>query len=233
MLRERGDTIKIKDDEFYVYFKGRRHCIFLKRTKGIKKAASDPRVEYHAIFVPFQYIFNNNIPLQHVENCRDKRLKKKKEEPLRILNPSIISVSQVDKIMHQMQAEMVDQVQRGINANEIEYIFRQWKKEYISQSLQLNYEPTFTDWLFQYTFTSLSSSDFIVESQKENLRDVGRNIYEEEINEYALSKADLVIRRNIVKEGSVSCCMVSPTNDDMDEGMARLQTDDKKKGGVR
>ena len=46
----RGDTIKIEDDDFFI-------CslkVFIKRTRGIKKAA---RVEYHTTLLPFQNFF--------------------------------------------------------------------------------------------------------------------------------------------------------------------------------
>lgn len=116
--------------------------------------------------------------------------------------------------MDKIQTEIIDQAQRGIDASRIEYIFRQGKREYINQSLQINYEPPFTEWLLEYTFATLSR-DFVVESQKENLRDVGEQMYPEEINEYALSKADLVIRRENSKEDIMSCCMVSLVKDDI------------------
>ena len=57
--------------------------------------ASDPRVEYHALLVPFQHILPD-IPLQGVEHYRDKRLKR--EDILRILNPSFISMREVEKM---------------------------------------------------------------------------------------------------------------------------------------
>ena len=52
---------------------------------------------------------------------------------------------------------------------------------------------------------------------------MGEKIYPEEINEYALSKADLVIRRENSKEDNMSCCMVSLIKDDNNCNIDKVQ----------
>lgn len=46
------------------------------------------------------------------------------------------------------------------------------------------------------------------------MQDVGNNIRSDELNEYATSRADLVIRREKCNEEEMSCCFVS-LNDDV------------------
>ena len=59
------------------------------------------------------------------------------------------------------------------------------------KQLQVHYEPPFTDWLYHYVYKTIGCT-YVVETQEENLKDVGMNIAAEEVNEYAKSRADLV-----------------------------------------
>ena len=80
----------------------------------------------------------------------------------------------------------------GINSVDMKVLIGEGKREAKSKELVVNYEPPFTDWLYQ--------NDFIIESQEDNLKDIGKGISPEEINEYATSRADLIIRRDGVKD---------------------------------
>ena len=71
------------------------------------------------------------------------------------------------------------------------YHFTEGEKACDDKSLQVKHEPPFSDWLYQYISRVLGN----VESQEDNLRDLGYGLASEEINEYAGSRADLVIRK--------------------------------------
>ena len=86
----------------------------------------------------------------------------------------------------------------GINSVDVKVLIGEGKREAKSKELVVNYEPPFTDWLYQYLHKRVGN-DFIIESQ-DNLKDIGKGISPEEINEYATSRADLIIRRDGVKD---------------------------------
>ena len=77
---------------------------------------------------------------------------------------------------------------------------------------------------------------FIVKSQEDNLKDLeyGRGILAEEVNEYAASCTDLVIRRGKGKVANMECCLVSVDVHSVDcVGMvAELKINDNPYGNV-
>ena len=87
----------------------------------------------------------------------------------------------------------------GINSVDVKVLIGEGKRVAKSKELVVNYEPPFTDWLYQYLHKRVGN-DFIIESQEDNLKDIGKGISPEEINEYATSRADLIIRRDGVKD---------------------------------
>ena len=63
----------------------------------------------------------------------------------------------------------------------------------------VSHEPPFTRWLYEYVYRTVGSQ-FIVETQRDNLKDVGEGLLAEKKYEYASSQPDLVIRRESSKE---------------------------------
>ena len=59
---------------------------------------------------------------------------------------------------------------------------------------KIDNEIPFNRWLYNYIFATLDKT-YIVETQEENLRELGPELVPTEINEYAASKADLMIRK--------------------------------------
>ena len=75
--------------------------------------------------------------------------------------------------------------------------------------LKVDSETPLGRWLYQYIFTTLDKS-YIAETQVENLKELGPNLNPAEINEYATSKADLVIRKGKpVSSDRLKCAYVS------------------------
>lgn len=78
----------------------------------------------------------------------------------------------------------------------------------IAQKLTIENEVPFNQWLYNYVFITLDKR-YIVETQEDNLKELGLNLVPEEMNEYAMSKADLVIRRDkLILDDDLKCMMV-------------------------
>ena len=131
--------------------------------------------------------------------------------------------------MHDIKTKVMETVSNNshVKLEEIESFFADGARALDKNSLVIKHEPPFSDWLHEYVTKALGN-EFIVESQQDNLRDLGHGILAEEVNEYAASRADLVIRRDKGKATNAECCLVSVDVHSVDcVGMvAELKMDD-------
>ena len=200
----RGDVWK---EIYYIYYQGKSHCIFVNKTSGIRKQASEPKTENLAALMPFSYFFPD-VSIDQVDGFKDKIFKR--DDLYRILDPSVISKSECKSIVTDLKSKVLRALNDPSNANvqDIEFLFSEGEMAFEHRSLTIKHEPPFSDWLRDYVSKTLGNK-FIVESQQHNLRDLGMGIKPEELNEYAASKADLVVRRVKEKVTSLDCCIVS------------------------
>ena len=112
------------------------------------------------------------------------------------------------------------------NLHDIERLFIEGEMAVEDRTLMIRCEPPFSDWLHHYLSKTLGNT-FIVESEEQNLRDLGMGMKFEDVNEYAASKADLVVRKvnNMIKN-NVECCVVSVESVDCLGMVAELKIDD-------
>ena len=75
--------------------------------------------------------------------------------------------------------------------------------------LTVDSETPFSRWLYKYIFATMDIS-YIVETQAENLRELGPGLISADVNEYATSKADLLIRNEkLVLNDKLKCVYIS------------------------
>ena len=87
------------------------------------------------------------------------------------------------------------------------------KRELHMAKKNVNSEIPFNDWIYEY-FVKALPDEYIVVPRKENIKNLGKGILPEEVNEYAKSKSDLVIRKDqLVPPGVIRCCVVSVVKD--------------------
>ncbi len=87
------------------------------------------------------------------------------------------------------------------------------KRELHMAKKNVNSEIPFNDWIYEY-FVKVLPDEYIVVPRKENIKNLGKGILPEEVNEYAKSKSDLVIRKDqLVPPGVMRCCVVSVVKD--------------------
>ena len=69
--------------------------------------------------------------------------------------------------------------------------------------------------------------------QEDNLRELGSNLVPEEINEYAMSKADLVIRRDkLISDNDLKCMTVIVDVDGVSGMLTELKIDNQTSANV-
>lgn len=125
------------------------------------------------------------------------------------MDPSVISQRKFRTIVNDLKSKVL----RAFNdtstfVQNIESCFNEGEMTVRLSSLTIKHEPPFTDWLCDYVTETLGNL-YLVESQRANLCDLGLGIKAEELNEYAASKADLVVRRVKENETYLDCCIVS------------------------
>ena len=82
----------------------------------------------------------------------------------------------VEKTVINLKQKLLQKVSAGgINSVDVKVLIGEGKREAKSKELVVNYEPPFTDWLYQYLHKRVGN-DFIIESQEDNLKDIGKGI---------------------------------------------------------
>ena len=100
------------------------------------------------------------------------------------------------------------------------------RESLLRNKLRIQSEAPFNKWLYDYIFGTLDKS-YVVEMQECNLKDVGLRFTESEINEYATSRADLVIKKDQVATGDQKCCVIFTIQQtDITAMVAELKVDD-------
>ena len=214
-------------DDYSVYHQNKNYCIFIKKHKAIQKKASEAKVEKVAYVMPFDTFFKD-ITLDNIHTYRDKIFKQ--EDLVSVLNPVVIKENDHDAIMEDVKEKLIQTVTGSgtIHKRDIEAAFEESKERKRQKEMKVGHEPPFSDWLYNYVFRTVGNR-FIVETQKENLHDVGSGIAGEEVTEYAASTPDLVIRKEAAQQPhNIVIVSVDVSKVECITGMvAEMKTDNK------
>ena len=99
-------------DDFYVYFQGNSRCIFINKSRGIKKRALEPKTEHHAVLQPF-YCFFPSVTLAELDSFRDRYFLRK--DILRILDGSVVAKSECETVMEDIKMKVMGTVSNNPN----------------------------------------------------------------------------------------------------------------------
>jgi len=112
----------------------------------------------------------------------------------------VIKENDFKALVKNLKQKVLEKMNTGhVDSNDVEVIFNEGTYKRIERQMKVFHEPPFTQWLYEYIDSTIGDT-FIVETQQQNLKDIGIGILGEEINEYAASLPDLVIRRDGSKE---------------------------------
>ena len=156
-----------------------------------------------------------SIDLSHLSIYKDKFIQKAELE--KVLGHDVVSFKDADEVMDKMFDEMTSDASDDgtitFKVADLKFAIYEKKKELCMVKKNINSEIPFNEWMYNY-FVKALPDEYIVISRKENIENIGKVILPEEINEYACSKADLVIRKDkLVSTDIVECCMVSIIED--------------------
>jgi len=182
------------------------HCIYIEQTKGIHKRASERKIECIASFAPFHSFFSN-ITIEDLPDYSNKLFKK--NDLLRVLTPTVFSTKDIEEVMEDLMSNLIVD-SSSVTPEGIKLAFTEGMRVLRERELKVKSENSFGHWLYDYVFKTLDNS-FIVETQEENLREVGKGFIADHINEYAMSKADLVIRKAELlplDDNPPKCCVI-------------------------
>ena len=120
----------------------------------------------------------------------------------------------MDKIFNEITSGASNDGTITFTVTDLKCAIYERKKELCMARKNVNSETPFNDWMYDY-FVKALPDEYIVTSRKENIKNLGKVILPEEINEYACSKSDLVIRKDkLVPSDMIKCCVVSIVEDD-------------------
>ena len=203
---------KEKGTEFY--FQSPTHCILVHTFKGIRKPASQRKVDNLPIMQGFTAILPT-INLANLSEYKDKYIQKAELE--KVLGRDVVSFRDADEVVDKIFNEIMSGASSDgtitFTVTDLKCAIYEKKKELCMAKKNVKSETPFNDWMYDY-FVQALPDEYIVVSRIENIKNLGKVILPEEINEYTCSKSDLVIRKDkLVPSDIIKCCVVSIIED--------------------
>ena len=209
VYRQKNSLKKCDNKQDNLVYSNMSYCIYVEHTSGISKRASVIKKEHLSVAVPFDD-FLQGITTDNLKDYRD--LIFRKDDLKNFLTPVVYPQAGTDKGIEDVEDLMKKYMWRTPSEEaikECEIQIKTMKKKMNDLRLKVDSETPLGRWLYQYIFTTLDKS-YIVETQVENLKELGPNLNPAEINEYATSKADLVIKKGKpVSSDRLKCAYVS------------------------
>ena len=180
------------------YFNSATHCIYIHQTKNINKKASAAKNESISELVSIDTIFPrlsrditeyedkvfNKATLQMV--LTSKVIPEKLANDISDLWSSITSTAKTVSLQG-------EEVCIAVNLQDLNAKFKEVQQLLGNASKDVLHEIQLNRWLYSYVSSCLNKLEYVVESRRNNVRCIGEGFLPEEVNEYAMSRGDLVI----------------------------------------